>query len=183
MNRKTRLSISSVFMLSSPWGESHCSMSLFNLIPLSSQTVLTTLLSPHNLPCITCANLFCQTGSYTVHSWSFLAFYHRSSTNVELQLPSFHLLDKYMQASKLLPAEFLTAPRWEIEEGRWINILPYELMVLNLQVLLPFPFYFSTNPQNVDTDLQSAWKTILWLNSQCNENPRIIIFSFPFTVD
>lgn len=133
MNKKTRLSVSSVFMLSSPWGESHCSMSLLNLIPLSSQTVLTTLVSPHNLPCITCANLFCQTGSYTVHSWSFLAFYHRSSTNVELQLHSAAQLSPLGQVYAGFKAVTRTIPysskvrNWGREMNKYIALWTHGL--------------------------------------------------------
>lgn len=120
-------------MLSLPWGESHCSMSLLNLIPLSSQTVLTTLVSPHNLPCITCANLFCQTGSYTVHSWSFLAFYHRSSTNVELQLHSAAQLSPLGQVYAGFKAVTRTIPysskvrNWGREMNKYIALWTHGL--------------------------------------------------------
>ena len=106
---------------------------LFNLIPLSSQTVLTWLVSPHNLSCI---NVLSQTGTHTVHSWSFLAFYHRFSTNGKLQLHSAAQLSPLGQVYAGYRAAVHTIPysskvrSWEREMNKYIALWTHAVKTL-----------------------------------------------------
>lgn len=96
-------------------------------------------------------NVLSHNGTHIVHSWFFLAFYHIFSANRELQHHSSVQLSALGQVYAYFRAAIRTALRWGVKEGRWINILPYEFMLLKLLVIFIFLFTFSARPQNAYT--------------------------------